>query len=55
MGFMKLTYVTGPDKPYDVGREVRPPKAVDDMCMFGNPRGNPAGRKGKAVVMMMMM
>ena len=35
MGFTKLTYVTGPDKPYDVGREVRPPKAVDDMCMCG--------------------
>ena len=28
----KLTYVTGPDEPCDVGREVRPPKAVDDVC-----------------------
>ena len=28
----KLTYVTGPDEPCDVGGEVRPPKAVDDVC-----------------------
>ena len=32
---MKLTNVTGPDKPCDVGREVRPPKAVNDVCMCG--------------------
>ena len=32
---VKLTYVAGPDKPCDVGREVRPPKAVDDVCSCG--------------------
>ena len=31
----KLTYVTGPDEPCDVGGEVRPPKAVDDVCSCG--------------------
>ena len=31
-GLAKLTYVTGPDKPCDVGRQVRPPKVVDDVC-----------------------
>ena len=35
MSLVKLTNVTGPDKPCDVGREVRPPKVVDDMCMCG--------------------
>ena len=33
MGLAELTYVTGSDKPCDVGREVRPPKVVDDVCM----------------------
>ena len=32
---VKLTYVTGPDKPCDVSGEVRPPKAVDDVCSCG--------------------
>ena len=32
MGLEKLTYVTGPDKPCDVGRQVRPPKVVNDVC-----------------------
>ena len=32
---MKLTNVTGPDEPCDVGGEVRPPKVVDDVCMCG--------------------
>ena len=35
MGLVKLTYVTGPDKPCDVGGEVRPPKEVDDVCTCG--------------------
>ena len=35
MGLAKLTYVTGPDEPCDVSREVRPPKVVDDVCMCG--------------------
>ena len=35
MGFAKLTYVTGPDKLCDVGGEVRPPKAVSDVCSCG--------------------
>ena len=34
-GLAKLTYVTGPDEPCDVGGEVRPPKAVDDVCACG--------------------
>ena len=34
-GLAKLTYVTGPDEPCDVGGEVRPPKAVDDVCSCG--------------------
>ena len=34
-GLAKLTYVTGPDEPCDVGREVRPPKAVNDVCSCG--------------------
>ena len=34
-GLAKLTYVTGPDEPCDVGGEVRPPKAVDDVCLCG--------------------
>ena len=32
VGLVKLTYVTGPDEPCDVGGEVRPPKVVDDVC-----------------------
>ena len=32
---MKLTNVTGPDEPCDVGGEVRPPKAVNDVCTCG--------------------
>ena len=32
---MKLTYVTGPDEPCDVGREVRPPKVVNDVYLCG--------------------
>ena len=35
MGLVKLTYVTGSDEPCDVGGEVRPPKAVDDVCACG--------------------
>ena len=31
----KLTYVTGPDEPCDVSREVRPPKVINDVCMCG--------------------
>ena len=31
----KLTYVAGPYEPCDVGGEVRPPKAVDDVCSCG--------------------
>ena len=31
-GLVKLTYVAGPYKPCNVGGEVRPPKAVDDVC-----------------------
>ena len=31
----KLTYVAGPYEPCDVGREVWPPKAVDDVCSCG--------------------
>ena len=34
-GLVKLTYVTGPNEPCDVGGEVRPPKAVDDVCSCG--------------------
>ena len=34
-GLAKLTYVTGPDEPCNVGREVRPPKAVNDVCACG--------------------
>ena len=32
---MKLTNVTGPGKPCNVGGEVRPPKVVGDVCMCG--------------------
>ena len=32
MGLAKLAYVAGPYEPCDVGGEVRPPKAVDDVC-----------------------
>ena len=32
-GSAKLTYVTGPNKPCDVGGEVRPPKVVNDVCL----------------------
>ena len=39
MGLVKLTYVTGPDKPCNVGGEVRPPKAVDDVCSCGEVSG----------------
>ena len=35
MGLAKLTYVTGPDEPCDISREVRPPKAVNDVCPCG--------------------
>ena len=31
----KLTYVTDPNEPCNVGREVRPPKAVNDVCSCG--------------------
>ena len=34
-GLAKLAYVAGPYKPCDVGGEVRPPKAVDDVCPCG--------------------
>ena len=34
-GLAKLTYVTGSYEPSDVGREVRPPKAVSDVCSCG--------------------
>ena len=34
-GVVKLTYVAGPYKPCDVGGEVRPPKAVGDVCSCG--------------------
>ena len=34
-GLVQLTYVAGPDEPCDVGREVRPPKVVDDVCSCG--------------------
>ena len=34
-GLVKLTYVTGPDEPCDVSGEVRPPKAVSDVCSCG--------------------
>ena len=32
MGLAKLAYVAGPYEPCDVGGEVWPPKAVDDVC-----------------------
>ena len=35
MGLAKLAYVAGPYEPCDVGGEVRPPKAVDDVCSCG--------------------
>ena len=35
IGLVKLTYVTGPDEPCDVSRQVRPPKAVNDVCACG--------------------
>ena len=35
MGLAKLTYVTGPNEPCNVGREVRPPEAVNDVCAYG--------------------
>ena len=34
-GLAKLTYVAGPYEPCNVGGEVRPPKAVDDVCLCG--------------------
>ena len=34
-GLAKLTYVAGPYEPCDIGGEVRPPKAVDDVCSCG--------------------
>ena len=34
-GLAKLTYVTGSYEPSDVSGEVRPPKAVDDVCSCG--------------------
>ena len=35
MSLAKLTYVAGPYEPCDVGGEVRPPKAVGDVCSCG--------------------
>ena len=35
MYLVQLTYVAGPDEPCNVGREVRPPKVVDDVCSCG--------------------
>ena len=35
MGLAKLTYVAGPYEPCNVGGEVRPPKAVSDVCSCG--------------------
>ena len=35
VGLAKLTYVAGPYEPCDVGGEVQPPKAVDDVCSCG--------------------
>ena len=43
MGLVKLTYVTGPDEPCDVGGEVRPPKVVDDVCTCGKVSVMPGG------------
>ena len=34
-GLMKLTYVAGSYEPCNVGGEVRPPKAVGDVCPCG--------------------
>ena len=34
-GLVKLAYVAGPYEPCDVGGEVRPPKAVGDVCSCG--------------------
>ena len=34
-GLAKLTYVAGPYEPCNVGGEVRPPKAVGDVCSCG--------------------
>ena len=34
-GLAKLAYVAGPYEPCDVSGEVRPPKAVDDVCSCG--------------------
>ena len=34
-GLAKLAYVAGPYEPSDVSGEVRPPKAVDDVCSCG--------------------
>ena len=34
-GLAQLTYVAGPDEPCDVGGEVRPPKAVNDVRLCG--------------------
>ena len=33
MGLMLLTYVTGSDELCNVSGEVRPPKAVNNVCM----------------------
>ena len=35
MGLAKLAYVASPYKPCNVGGEVRPPKAVGDVCSCG--------------------
>ena len=35
MGLVKWIYVTGPDEPCDISGEVRPPKAVNDVCTCG--------------------
>ena len=35
VGLVKLTYVAGPYEPCNVGGEVRPPKAVSDVCPCG--------------------
>ena len=34
-GLAKLTYVAGPYEPCNVGGEVWPPKAVDNVCSCG--------------------
>ena len=43
MGLAKLTYVTGSYEPCNVSGEVRPPKAVDDVCSCGKVSVMPGG------------